>query len=328
MLDAETTSARGTRSSSGASRPASRWAQAACRGGVVGIGRRLEAAPARRRGCATPATRRPRGRRLPADREVAIASASSTRSARRRARRRRTRGSRRAPGGAPGGERDGGREGGDARRARWAVSVASHLEAMGVPAPHVRVVPLLTPPETYHCSSYSRLSFRGRDRDRPRRRRAAARRTPCRRRPVRRVAGGGVARARPGSSYAFDGVSRRGADAGDYLHAPPGGVGVSVAVRKAAAPPRFRAERFRSRRAPTPRASPRHGTDRLGGERPRGHGRRRDGVVVCARGGGGLLSERLHLAAELWPGCARRRRRRRARARRSTYTRRAARGSW
>lgn len=196
-----------------------------------------------------------------------------------------------------------------ARAVEHLCSVASHLEAMGVPAPHVRVVPLLTPPETYHCSSYFEIVVprpgpaTGRDGDAP---------LPS---PHAVVAAGGrydawlaaAWRARgPGSSYAFDGVSRRGADAGDYLHAPPGGVGVSVAVRKAAAlAERFRAERFRSRsRADAAGLSPLAGgthSAHSGASVPAAiSAAAATDVVVCARGGGGLLSERLHLAAELW----------------------------
>jgi eukaryotic translation initiation factor 2-alpha kinase 4 len=177
-------------------------------------------------------------------------------------------------------------------------SVASHLEAMGVPAPQIRVVPLLSPPETYHCSSYFEIFVprpgpaTGRDGDAS----VAS--------PHAVVAAGGrydawlaaAWRARgAGSSYAFDGVD---------LHAPPGGVGVSVAVRKAAAlAERFRAERFKSRGG--------SGAETTGFLSPQTSGNNgfattaisaaaATDVVVCARGGGGLLWERLHLAAELW----------------------------
>jgi translation initiation factor 2-alpha kinase 4 len=169
---------------------------------------------------------------------------------------------------------------------------------MGVPAPQIRVVPLLSPPETYHCSSYFEIFVprpgpaTGRDGDAS----VAS--------PHAVVAAGGrydawlaaAWRARgAGSSYAFDGVD---------LHAPPGGVGVSVAVRKAAAlAERFRAERFRSRGG--------SGAEMTGFLSPQTSGNNgfattaisaaaATDVVVCARGGGGLLWERLHLAAELW----------------------------
>ena len=163
-----------------------------------------------------------------------------------------------------------------------------------MPAPHVRVVPLLMPPETYHCSSYFEIVVprpgpaTGRDGDAP----LAS--------PHAVVAAGGrydawlaaAWRARgPGSSYAFDGVSRRGADAGDYLYAPPGGVGVSVAVRKAAAlAERFRAERFRSRsRADAAGLSPLAGgthSAHSGASVPAAiSAAAATDVVVCARGG-------------------------------------------
>lgn len=68
----------------------------------------------------------------------------------------------------------------------------------------------------------------------------------------------------------------------------PGGVGVSVAVRKAAAlAERFKAERSRSV------------TNGDGFLSPQASAAATD-VVVCARGGGGLLAERLALVAELW----------------------------
>ena len=306
-------SARGTRSSSEASRPASRSGT----GGSPGRrGRRRAStrgcARASPRRCAAPATRRPRGRRFASrTARCAIASASSTRSARRRARRRRT--SQKPPRAWRRAWRRAGRwtrrrRPARARAVEHLCLVASHLEAMGVPAPHVRVVPLLTPPETYHCSSYFEIVVprpgpaTGRDGDAP----LAS--------PHAVVAAGGrydawlaaAWRARgPGSSYAFDGVSRRGADADDYLHAPPGGVGVSVAVRKAAA-----LAALPRRALPSRSGADAAGLSPLAGGTHSAHSgasvpaaisaAAATDVVVCARGGGGLLSERLHLAAELW----------------------------
>ena len=197
-----------------------------------------------------------------------------------------------------------------ARALEHLCSVASHLDAMGVPAPSMRVAPLLSPPETYHCSTYFEIfvprpgSATGRDGD------------VSFASPHAVVASGGrydawlaaAWRARgPGSSYAFDGASRRGVVAGDYLHAPPGGVGVSVAVRKAAAlAERFRAERFRPRSGAE---NARFLSPQPGSNQPSSSAQSvpaavsaaaATDVVVCARGGGGLLSERLQLTAELW----------------------------
>ena len=211
-------SARGTRSSSGASRPASRSGTGGSPGGVVGVGRRLEAAPRVRRGAA------PRRRRAGRAGGASPRGPRGVRSRRRAPRVRRggvrdgvgPRGSRRAPGGAPGGERDGGREGGDprARAVEHLCLVASHLEAMGVPAPHVRVVPLLTPPETYHCSSYFEIVVPrpgpATGRDGARAATLAARRGG-RRRPVRRAGwrrrGARAAPARPTPSTASRGAA-------------------------------------------------------------------------------------------------------------------------
>ena len=198
-----------------------------------------------------------------------------------------------------------------ARALEHLCSVASHLEAMGVPAPQMRVVPLLSPPETYHCSTYFEIFV-------PRPGPATGREGDASlASPHAVVAAGGrydvwlaaAWRARgPGSSYAFDGVSRRAVASGDYLHAPPGGVGVSVAVRKAAAlAERIRAERFRSRSGAESAgflspglAGSSHALSSGPSVPAAVSAAAATDVVVCARGGGGLLSERLQLAAELW----------------------------
>jgi translation initiation factor 2-alpha kinase 4 len=173
--------------------------------------------------------------------------------------------------------------------------VSTHLEAMGMPASLMRIVPLLPPPESHHCSTYfeivvARPAFTKDETPIPA--------------PHAVVAAGGrydawIAAAwrahGPGSSYAFN---LGNADTDAYTHnPPPGGCGVSVAVRKAAAlAERFRAERFRTVTAD-------------GFQSPQGSGvwtnspavaapAAATDVVVCARGG--LLAERLALLSELW----------------------------
>ena len=158
-------------------------------------------------------------------------------------------------------------------------SVSAHLEAMGVPASQMRIAPLLPPPESYHCSTYFEIAVA----------RPKTKEETLIAAPHAVVAAGGRYDAwlaagwrahGPGSSYAFGGGMGK-SDA-------PGGVGVSVAVRKAAAlAERFKAERSRSV------------TNGDGFLSPQASAAATD-VVVCARGGGGLLAERLALVAELW----------------------------
>ena len=137
-------------------------------------------------------------------------------------------------------------------------AVSAHLECMGVPASRISVSPLLPPPEPYHCAGFFELTVH------------------TSKSPSTRAAANGVCVAAGGryDSWLSSVWPNHAA------HPPPGGVGVSVAVRKAATLAAAAAQRTTSTHAVAAAAA----TD----------------VIVCARGGGGLIQERLALAAELW----------------------------
>ena len=118
--------------------------------------------------------------------------------------------------------------------------------------------PLLPPPEPYHCAGFFELTVH------------------TSKSPSTRAAANGVCVAAGGryDSWLSSVWPNHAA------HPPPGGVGVSVAVRKAATLAAAAAQRTTSTHAVAAAAA----TD----------------VIVCARGGGGLIQERLALAAELW----------------------------
>ena len=134
-------------------------------------------------------------------------------------------------------------------------AVALNLDAMGVPSSRVLVAPFLPPPETYHGAGYFELVVRA-SADTG----AGAKNGVC-------VAAGGRYDAWLTAAWPKSNVGI----------APPGGAGVSVAVRKAAALASAAA-------GGVSRVAAAAATD----------------VVVCSRGGGGLLAERLTLASELW----------------------------
>ena len=119
--------------------------------------------------------------------------------------------------------------------------------------------PLLPPPEPYHCAGFFELTVHTSNSPST----AAAANGVC-------VAGGHD----PDSWLSTVWPSHA-------AHPPPGGVGVSVAVRKAATLAASAAQRTKSPHAVAAAAA----TD----------------VIVCARGGGGLIQERLALSPpELW----------------------------
>ena len=118
--------------------------------------------------------------------------------------------------------------------------------------------PLLPPPEPYHCAGFFELTVHTSNS------------------PSTGAAANGVCVAAGGRYDSWLSTVWPSHAA----HPPPGGVGVSVAVRKAATLAASAAQRTKSPHAVAAAAA----TD----------------VIVCARGGGGLIQERLALAAELW----------------------------
>ncbi|ACO63607.1 predicted protein [Micromonas commoda] len=137
-------------------------------------------------------------------------------------------------------------------------AVSAHLECMGVPASRISVSPLLPPPEPYHCAGFFELTVHTSNS------------------PSTGAAANGVCVAAGGRYDSWLSTVWPSHAA----HPPPGGVGVSVAVRKAATLAASAAQRTKSPHVVAAAAA----TD----------------VIVCARGGGGLIQERLALAAELW----------------------------
>jgi translation initiation factor 2-alpha kinase 4 len=143
-------------------------------------------------------------------------------------------------------------------------AVASHLVAMGLPANRVAVHPLLPPPEPYHCAAFFELTVRV---------------AP----PGSGGGGGGGGGGAGGGGGVCVAAGGRYdawlAEAYSGAHSvAPGGCGVSVAVRKAAALAGSHARSIAN----------------IGGAAAA------TDVLVCARGGGGMLGERLALTAELW----------------------------
>ena len=134
-------------------------------------------------------------------------------------------------------------------------AVAANLDAMGVPSSRVFVAPFLPPPEPYHCAGYFELVVR-----------ASA-----------NIGAGAGNRVCVAAGGRYDAWLTAAWPKSNVGIAPPGGVGVSVAVRKAAALASAAA-------GGASRVAAAAATD----------------VVVCSRGGGGLLAERLNLASELW----------------------------